>query len=482
MPSIHQIESMISARSTCIFILLLCFTNIVARGQIKYALTYDDSTKALLHITIQSAKTLGNPVQLVVPRSIPGHYSISEYDKSITNVYAFSGSGQKFQMERDFNDAPRWIFSNGGIKIERIEYDVDLEKMERTLSKGESSILRRGFAGLLNYSTFGWIEGLEQLPVECSVNTFPAWPIFSTNQPSTSLSQGKLTFSAANYFALADGQIFLGPQFVVREFKGLVPLFVASYCQSGKEYLDDYGEQGTASLGILQQYFGELPFKHYSIMLLKAMLKDVPPGPSLAMEHLQSSTFFGDTTGIRRGPISKERVLSSMPTYLHHMAHAYIPMRCYGDNYRPYVLEIPPVIRNIWFNEGFLWYLVYDTLKVPRMMTNFTNSTYETSDIIKKMDLEELSETASMMYGIDFRIGRAIYSRGALMALEMNEYLLKSSNGKKSIRDVLRYLYKWSKQNNRPFTMDEFPGLVNRSCGIDVGHIYNKWQLAISKN
>ena len=57
------------------------------------------------------------------------------------------------------------------------------------------------------------------------------------------------------------------------------------------------------------------------------------------------------------------------------------------------------------------------------------------------MNLQELSQTASTLYGLDFRIGRSVFSRGALMAIEMNNYLKERSDGKKSMRDVLRYLY-----------------------------------------
>ena len=40
-------------------------------------------------------------------------------------------------------------------------------------------------------------------------------------------------------------------------------------------------------------------------------------------------------------------------------------------------------------------------------------------------------------------------------------------------------LYNWTKENKRPFTMGEFPLLINKSCGIDLSPIYNKWKLPI---
>jgi len=61
----------------------------------------------------------------------------------------------------------------------------------------------------------------------------------------------------------------------------------------------------------------------------------------------------------------------------------------------------------------------------------------------------------------------------------MNNYLKEKTAGKKSMKDVFRYLYQWAKKNKRPFTMEEFPLLINKACNIDLTKIYKKWQLAI---
>src|SRR5262249_48078653 len=161
----------------------------------------------------------------------------------------------------------------------------------------------------------------------------------------------------------ADGQTFIGPAFRVKEYKAAVPLFIAAYSQGSQEYLDDYAWQEATSMEILKEYIGELPFKQYSLMLRCAVPAIADRTGGLAMEHLASSTFFNDTSFLRKAPLSEQEKWQTLPTYLHHMAHSYIPLRCYGDAYRPRVMEIAPVINNIWFNEGFMWYVVYDTLK-----------------------------------------------------------------------------------------------------------------------
>lgn len=461
------------------FLIAILFLSLFSNAQLSYILTYKDSSSPVVHVSIQLPISQKGPLSFIMPRSIPGHYAIARYDNFIQKLYAIGSNGDRHAMTIDANAAPRFYFNDSTKTVNRIEYDVNLDAQERKNPPSDASIIRQGFAGILNYSVFGWIEGTENMPVQCSVETFENWPIFSTNQPGTSLSKGGMKFSATNYYELADGQLFMGPAFNVKEFKGLVPLFIASYSQGSEEWLDDYGSQGIISLGVLNDYFGEIPFKQYSIILRSAIPLEPGNYPPFGMEHLQSSTFFGDTSSLRRVPMSKDDIMRTIPTYMHHMGHAWIPLRCYGDNYRPHVLEIPPLMKNVWFNEGFMWFLPYDTLHNERMKAGFYNNTYNTAPAIKKLSLTELSQAASTMYSADFRLGRAVYSRGASMAMEMNNYLKEKSNGKKSMKDVLRYLYNWSKENKRPFTMEEFPILINKACGIDLSMIYKKWQLPV---
>ncbi|MEP7321253.1 MAG: hypothetical protein ABI761_05015 [Saprospiraceae bacterium] len=450
----------------------------IASAQLTYKLIYNDSTSSKLNIQIQSETLWTAPICFIMPRSVPGTYSVTLYDHFIENLYAIDEMGKKHKMVKDENDAPRWYYSDTGTMIKSITYEVQVDNMEKKLPPADASAIRSDFAGILNYSVFGWIEGTENEHVQCTVETFTGWPIFTTTHPDAR-PKGHTTFKTANYYSLADAQIFMGPGFKVKEFKGIVPLYIVSYSQNDEQFLDDYGKQGIASLGILNNYFGEIPFTHYSILLRNVI--PLLPGHygAFGMEHLQSSTFFGDTSGLRKGPMSEDDVIRTMPTFLHHMGHAFIPLRSYGDTYLPHVLEIPPVINTIWFNEGFMWFLPYDTLRLDRMKKNFNKSVYSTSPLIKKMSLFQLSQTASTMYALDFRLGRAVYSRGALMALEMNEYIKKKSFGKKSMKEVFQYFYLWAKKNNRAFTIEEFPVLLNKACNIDLKPIYTKWQLPV---
>src|SRR4029078_4650776 len=125
--------------------LLFLIIGLASTAQLNYTLSYKDSSLAIVKVSIQPNVPLMAPVSFVMPRSIPGHYSSSAtYDKFITNLYAINVQGEKTPMIKDLNDAPRWYCNDTGKLVTRIEYEVNLGKMERTLVAGDASIARPG--------------------------------------------------------------------------------------------------------------------------------------------------------------------------------------------------------------------------------------------------------------------------------------------------------------------------------------------------
>ena len=94
------------------------------------------------------------------------------------------------------------------------------------------------------------------------------------------------------------------------------------------------------------------------------------------------------------------------------------------------------------------------------------------------MPLLELSRVGSLMYSADFRIGRTLFGKGALMALEIDQKIRERTNGKKRLRDSLRSLVKWGEHSGRAFRHEELPGLIAKPVGLDereVSEIVQRW-------
>lgn len=458
-----------------LFILLagLLLFSIRTHSQLQYELSYKDTASGLVQVRISFKMPAEKGFTFCMPRSVPGAYSILSYDKYVRNVRSVDAGGRYYKMSLNADNAPKW-YAEKGTAFSGMVYEVDIRRMQYDLGS-DASVIRPGYIGILNYSVFGWIEGLEKEMITCHFSAISGWPVYSTIAPKELPERNDETVTCSNYYQLADGQTMMGPAFQVRKFNGPVPLYVSSYADEGREYLEDVGWWGVESMKILKDYFGDIPFTHYTIVRQYLHLLD-SAGTTLAMEHMNSATFTGRSAEMLTAPVDTAIRFRRMFGILHHMGHSYLPLRCYGDNYRPYVMTMAPVIRNIWFNEGFIWFLCLDTLKSPALLKRLEDNTLHADPEIAALSLFALSEIASTQYGSDFRIGQATFSRGAMMAREMNEQIIRETGGKKSMKDALRYVYEWSRKNRRPFTMEEFPKILTSATGVDVTGIYEKWR------
>jgi len=234
------------------------------------------------------------------------------------------------------------------------------------------------------------------------------------------------------------------------------------------------GRIGISSMKLLNQYFGQTPFPYYTVYVEYLKPLDAQHSYNFGMEHLVSYTGFNDTSQAITAPLDSASFQKYQFPILPHMGHAYIPLRCYGKGYRPFTWEMAPIIKTIWFNEGFIQYITQQLLHV-NMIPLFKKRVYEAPAFLKNMSMRDLSELASTEYSSDFRIGKHIYSRGALMANELDNYIRQKTNNKKSLRNALIYLLNWSQRNKRAFTIEELPGIFQQATGVNVKLVFDKW-------
>jgi predicted metalloprotease with PDZ domain len=467
--------------------------------RLTYVLTYSLKTQDLVHISIHFAQPTNAPLTLIIPRSVPGGYAQRPYDPFVSNIKAFpesaphASNNDAISIDRD-ELAPRWVIGKqaaSSTAITRIDYDVDVAKMERDIfSAADTSKIREGYVGLLGYSIFAFIEGLEHLPIQLEIQTPANWPVFSTLAPQVPVARTAITASATDYYALADSQITLGPKIhilrnVVTDSPNDVPLFISLYSERDAD-ISVEAMLARDALNNVIAYFGFAPFSHYSVVL--EYLKPLPPPHvyNFSMEHLDSGTFFMDIDHAITASSSAAEKESTRFNYAHHIAHSWIPKRCYGAGYIPFNWEMTPVIDTIWFNEGFGRYVAISALAdaLPKdEAAKYRNTKLDrlraivaaAPDFLQRMSLDELSREGSFIYSDDFRVGMNLFSRGALMAAEMDDRIRAQTSGQKSLRDALRYLMAWTAQNRRAFRTDELPEIFRQATGVDTTSILKSW-------
>ncbi|HEY7679348.1 MAG TPA: hypothetical protein VIC04_02440, partial [Terriglobia bacterium] len=136
--------------------------------------------------------------------------------------------------------------------------------------------------------------------------------------------------------------------------------------------------------------------------------------------------------------------------------------------------------------EGFGQYAALDALadaegndaavfRARFVQRRFRSWLTEAPPFLLRLPLVEVSRIASTRYSEDFRTGRTAFSRGGLMAAEMDERIRSESGGQKRLRDALRFLVKWSQREKRGFRIEELPAIFSEATGVETRDILEKW-------
>lgn len=471
--------------------LALLFVSGIARAEgLDYRLMYSTTRPDEVMVTLTLPEPHLAPIALIVPRSYPGGYAQIPYDRFVSQVVARAKDGSSLSIDKDV-DGPRWNIGQAGQSVGSIEYRVDIARMEHELHDSVSaSKVREGYVGLLGYSIFGYLEGLENLIVRLRIEVPEGWPVLSTLYPQVPALRRITTATARDFHELADSQILMGPRLRLSKSPGTIDLVMAIFAEGEVDSALET-QLARAALNQVQAYFADVPIRQYTVHL--ELLQGLP-GHSygFSQEHLSSGTFNALIADSLREDASVEQSDRVRFNFAHHMAHSWIPKRVYGVGYRPFNWELTPVIDTVWFNEGFARYVAMQA--VVAGMSNAQGIAYRAAQLarlraildtaatfIRRMPLDVLSREASFLYADDFRVGRNVFARGALMAAEMDERMRSGSAGKKSLRDALQWLLRWGAENQRPFQAQDLPKFFKIATGVDVQDIFEKWQRPLAE-
>ena len=277
----------------------------------------------------------------------------------------------------------------------------------------------------------------------------------------------------------------MGPKLnVLRLAEKPIPVFLAMYAE-GPVDVERVSRQAATAFQRVSAYFGTTPFSHYTMH--QELLTPVSPQHEygMSMEHLESSTFYlAANTGLTSSS-SADDDARALYNFAHHIAHAWVPKRAYGEGYFPFQWELAPVLDSIWFAEGFGQYaaIVAVAAGTPDpaafrqgMLTRRFQSNIDSAPpFLRRLSLVELSRVASTRYAEDFRTGRLVFSRGGMMAAAIDERIRAETKGAKSLRDALIFLIDWSARERRGFAIGELAGLIRQATGVDVSPTIDQW-------
>lgn len=453
--------------------------NINNMTHISYQFDFTRFSEHLVDVSLSFTATADAP-QLWLPAWIPGSYLMREFARNITAVYyritdrQITDNDSQFEMYRAQKiDKHTWQLPTvtAGQRVD-VAYEVYCYDLSVRTAYVDQQRLYGNFTSLALA-----VDGQEQIPVQVSLivpetflidkdesNVLLACGLASTHLCVDGQSEDKrhcYQLQADNYHELIDYPFEIAAQnkfdFIIHDSQHQA--LHHSFYLSGKH---------SANMGRLQQdvtqicqtyldWLGDAPFNDYTFMTF-ASGQDYG-----GLEHINSTSLI---TPRRDLPNADEPKIPSTDyqRFLGLCSHEYFHS-WWVKTVRPDVMIDVDLRREaftpmLWVFEGFTSYIddfmlqasgVIDKSNYLRLLAEQINRYYQTPGRDNQSVAESSFDAWIKLYRSDENTGNAgisYYNKGALVALCLDLILLKNTNNRYRLFDVVKAFYTQAKQND----------------------------------
>jgi len=453
---------------------------------IKYTVSLHNPHAHIFKVTIEISHPNKDGQIISLPAWIPGSYMIRDFAKNIISVQATSGQND---VDIEKIDKSTWqaAATKGALKLSYDVYAWDLSvrsahfDMTHAFFNGSSLFLMpHGFEN-------------ENCYVDIEKPTDPKyadWKVTTSLTNETSDSSGFGTYKAENYDDLIDHPVEIGTQ---SEFEFEVDntthaMAFTGQCRYDRERLKN---DITKICQTHCTMFGELP-KLKKYIFLTMVTGDGYGG----LEHRSSTSLMcsrDDLPLTTESDEPNEKYRNYLGLCSHEYFHTWNIKRIKPASFMPYDLSKETYTQQLWAFEGITSY--YDELALVRSKVISVDSYLELlgqtiTRVLRgkgrfKQSIAESSFDAwTKFYKQDESAPNNIvsyYAKGALLALCLDLTIRKETENKKSLDDIMRYL--WLNYGKKSIGLAE--GQIEKICsevsGVDLSDFFDNYLYGIEE-
>ena len=440
------------------FVLALTFAAAAAAQQpVQYRASFPAPEHHYADVEVTFAGVPAGTLELRMSRSSPGRYAIHEYAKNVFDVKVVDGKGKPLSFVRP--NPYQWNVAghDGTVKV---NYKVFGNHVDGTYLGIDSSHAHMNIP-----ATFMWARGFDMRPIR--ITFVPpkgsTWKVATQLFPTTD----PFTFTAPNFQYFMDSPTEMS-DWGLRSFKVKNPdgkefeIRAAVHHDGPDTALDDY-IAGTEKI-VREQgaIFGEYP--EFDTGFYVFLGDYLPWGGGDGMEHRNSTVVASPTSfktpGAARGALG---------TVSHEFFHAWNVERIRPKSLEPFNFEEANISGELWIAEGFTQY--YGSLVMGRAglrpaeqtMLSLANSALGVATsparqfrtVVEMSQHAPYSDAARSVDETNFSYSFiSYYTYGSALALALDLELRGRSNGKLSLDDYMRAMWK---VHGKPSSQ---PGLV----------------------
>jgi len=403
-------------------------------------------------------------INLVLPVWRTGRYIIFDFAGSVQEFQSFDGNGNPLGWEK--TDKSTWRIRKGKSKGVRVQYKVYANEFELR-TKG----LNDEYGFLDGITAFMYVEKYRRLPVTLAVAPYSSWHV------TTGLDEipGKPNhFSAPNYDHLADCPLFIGNQkdfeFEVGGKKHVLSILGGKHDRS-QDLIDDITKLVQAHL----DFWGSLPYDRYVFML---HLSSLGGGGT---EHI-NSTIMNSHPFVLSNANSARGILGLVA---HEYFHTWNVKQFRPRGISPYDYSKENYVKELWIAEGMTTYysprmrVKAGFISPERYVDGLSERIY--NDRMRPGNrIQSLSESSFDVW-VRFRRSEAnaynsetdFYDKGASVSMLLDLEIRHRSQGKHSLDDVIRELYRRFPWNGTGYTVDDFQRIAEHFAGSSLKEFFN---------
>ncbi len=444
-----------------IFFLFFSFTTLSQKSSLTYTVNLENPEWHFFHVRLACKGIKKDFIDFKMPVWTPGYYQRMDYGKDLERLKATDETGKELKWEKATDNTWR-VFSKKSNTVNLV-YEIKTER-----SFVATPYIDDNRAYILPAGVFLYIDKMINHPVQVTVVPDAKWSRVATGLDS--IPGKKFTYTAPDFDVLYDSPFLVGNLEELQSFhiRGVKHRFIGYKLGNfdREQFILDLKKIVDAAVNVI----GHVPYKHYTFIA-------IGPGPG-GIEHLNNTTF-----GFTGNNLDKrENYIRTLHFLAHEYFHHYNVKRIRPIELGPFDYEKGSRTKMLWVSEGLSVYYEYMVVKRAGITTDAELLNAFRENIIafenKPGKRYQTLEQASYETWSDGPFGRtsdevnktiSYYDKGPVVGLLFDFKIRQVTNNKKSLDDVMRYLYKeYYQKKKRGFTEEELKNVFESVAGTSL--------------
>lgn len=441
----------------------------------EYLVEIRDTATHTFHVRATFMNVPKPYLDVALPSWTPGAYSIQNYARNVRRFTVTAASGATRYAARV--GLQRWRIDTRGTDHVTIEFDY----VANVLASNEAKITS-DFAFFTGTQLFLEPVGHRQAHSTVRFVVPDGWRVVSALRDATAPT----VYTARSYDELVDAPTVLGRFDVARfDVDGKPHLFVTTPAGAfDSSSVSAFIRRLPALIQTQRAIFGSLPYDKYVFFYSALDSEGTAPG---GLEHGNSFVALGQDPAT----VSETSGLSFLA---HEFFHLWNVKRIRPAELWPYDYSQPNLTPSLWVAEGVTSY--YADLTVyraavagipePPRESRAIQARYDTTSFLQQIgtaiasvEQNEARHHASPADASMAAFGGSsftnYYQYGNVLGALLDLSILRDSDRRSRLDDVMRILYSDYYQGGRGFTPDDLIRVVNRVAGRDYGDFFRRY-------